>query len=278
MKHSHSERTIQKSLDVFYGNFIYKLFNSYVFQHNWESDFFGVSRSGYSYEVEIKISRSDFKNDMKKPKHAIFYNVQKGNKMFFVKRYESEVPSGEYETVVKKVEQRNWRTREWETIEQKQSRQITYPCTNIGMIDASKILMPHKFLYAVPENLVKVDEIPEYAGLIYVTETSSYIVKNAPFIHKRTLDLKSVLLSKFHQECVSNRLHENYAFHADKLKRLNFHHSNEVKGQEIVKYPCEKCQKFSFHQAEISGKKIKLTCLECKENENEKNSIQNTQV
>ena len=47
-----------------YSNFNYKLQNTYVF--NWESDFFCISTSNYIYEIEIKISRSDFKNEFNK--------------------------------------------------------------------------------------------------------------------------------------------------------------------------------------------------------------------
>ena len=46
-------------------------------------------------------------------------------------------------------------------------------------------LVPNYFYFVVPENLVTVDEIPEYAGLIYVNESHQYdIIKKAPIIHK----------------------------------------------------------------------------------------------
>lgn len=41
----------------------YVLYNLYVF--GWESDFLFCTTSGYWYEVEIKISLADFKNDFK---------------------------------------------------------------------------------------------------------------------------------------------------------------------------------------------------------------------
>jgi len=55
---------IQKNLINFFRNFDYKLCNSYVF--GWESDFFAISKSKYCIEVEIKISKSDFKADFYK--------------------------------------------------------------------------------------------------------------------------------------------------------------------------------------------------------------------
>ena len=38
----------------------------------WECDVLSITKSGYATEYEIKISRSDFKADFKKPKHRGF--------------------------------------------------------------------------------------------------------------------------------------------------------------------------------------------------------------
>lgn len=54
---------------------------------------------------------------------------------------------------------------------------------------------PNKFYFAVPKNLVSIDEVPEYAGLIYLNKYSlqthpgqTFIdfqfVRKAPYIHK----------------------------------------------------------------------------------------------
>jgi len=46
-------------------------------------------------------------------------------------------------------------------------------------------LVPNYFYFVVPNNLVSLDEIPNYAGLIYVDENSNFnIIKKAPIIHK----------------------------------------------------------------------------------------------
>ncbi|HQW04573.1 MAG: hypothetical protein IPH05_12165 [Flavobacteriales bacterium] len=42
--------------------------NAYLYA--WESDLITVSALGHVHEIEIKTSRSDLKNDMKKPKHG----------------------------------------------------------------------------------------------------------------------------------------------------------------------------------------------------------------
>lgn len=59
-----SERFINKQLFEYFINYEYKLFNAFVY--SWESDFFAISKSGYSIEVEVKISKADFKLDKDK--------------------------------------------------------------------------------------------------------------------------------------------------------------------------------------------------------------------
>lgn len=39
------------------------MFNLFVY--HWESDYIAITKNGYVYEVEIKISRADFLNDFK---------------------------------------------------------------------------------------------------------------------------------------------------------------------------------------------------------------------
>jgi hypothetical protein len=66
-----NENKIKYNLYCHFSNYDYKLFNSFIY--HWESDFFAISKSGYSMECEIKISKSDFKADFNK----IIYNGQK---------------------------------------------------------------------------------------------------------------------------------------------------------------------------------------------------------
>ncbi len=53
-----------------------------------------------------------------------------------------------------------------------------YPSGNIWYRSANK------FWFVVPEDLITLDEIPEYAGLIYVNENYLSIIKEAPRLHK----------------------------------------------------------------------------------------------
>lgn len=46
-------------------------------------------------------------------------------------------------------------------------------------------LSPSYFSFVVPEGLVQPDEVPEYAGLIYMSERGTFeVVKKAPLLHK----------------------------------------------------------------------------------------------
>lgn len=107
----------------------YLINNLYVF--SWESDYLALTKSGYWYEIEVKISRADFKADFKK--------ISKHEKL----------SSGNF--------------------------------------------CPNYFYYAVPEGLVLVEEIPQYAGLIYIDDKGhARTMKQAPKLHsfKLLLDLQ----------------------------------------------------------------------------------------
>lgn len=55
--------------------------------------------------------------------------------------------------------------------------------------DTGRIDKPNYFYYVVPEGLVSLKEIPEYAGLITVSD-DIVIVKEAPSLHKRKVSFK----------------------------------------------------------------------------------------
>lgn len=61
------------SLSLKYVNHKYLINNAYIF--DWESDFFSLSDAGYVYEFEIKVTKSDYKDDFnKKDKHLLLEN------------------------------------------------------------------------------------------------------------------------------------------------------------------------------------------------------------
>lgn len=70
----YSEESIQRALRYFFlSPSSVKYFTENLNVYNWESDVLKITRSGYAYEFEIKISRADFKNDFKhkKKKHTL---------------------------------------------------------------------------------------------------------------------------------------------------------------------------------------------------------------
>ncbi len=87
-KDSITSKDIISALSNLFINHKYVINNAYIF--DWESDFFSVSESGYVYEVEIKVTRGDFKDDFNKTsKHTLLesvdpeINLKRPNKFFY---------------------------------------------------------------------------------------------------------------------------------------------------------------------------------------------------
>lgn len=161
----------------------YRMDGLYVF--DWESDKLIITKSGYTYEFEVKISRSDFKADFKhkKEKHTILRSCLTGER-YTPKAYEFMEKNG-YATM--------------EDFEKSTAFDKYYL--------TSTYYRPNYFYYAVPQDLVSVDEIPDYAGLIYVTEYGSLrTVKKAPLLHKeKYTDEQLNLCEKFYYNMVGNK-------------------------------------------------------------------------
>ena len=164
-----TEQSIQQRLNHFFASYKYKADGLYVF--SWESDKLIWTKSGYIYEFEIKISRSDFKNDFKhkKEKHIVLASTIARDKA-------KEIQMSLFEQ--KEQENRHW------------SREMLE--SRYGDIDAMTKgkRMPNYFYYAVPTGMLEPDEVPPYAGLIYIDSEYRYvkqsyrIVKEAPQLHK----------------------------------------------------------------------------------------------
>jgi len=213
---------IQYELTRLFHNHKYEQRNSYVF--DWECDFFSMAKSGYCYEVEIKLSRSDFFADFKKDKHIRFNNLSTGKLQYFhnmgpcrgdlIVRVEEKTLQKRrmsYMTRGGKVQAHELETHQdilnqWKDFYLETRMRDHYaPATRIKRLDLTKMNHPNRFYYACPEGLIKPEEVPVYAGLIYVSHYAT-IVKQAPFIHKRVMDLSKVLLEKFYWECYNHRI------------------------------------------------------------------------
>lgn len=93
MIEKHSEESILKAVhNYFSGTYKYCIKNSFIFRYDWESDYFCISKEGYSYEIEVKISKADFRNDKKKEKHSLFKENPKSR--LIPNRFYYAVPKG----------------------------------------------------------------------------------------------------------------------------------------------------------------------------------------
>lgn len=166
-KFKFSEGFIQNALNGFFAinSVRYNVDNLYIF--DWESDKLLETRSGYIYEFEIKISKADFKNDFKHKtdKHIILSGEERyGDK--YLPRY--------YELLKANEAYGDWAVNSFH----KNNDENPY-----YLVGAHK--RPNYFYYAVPTGLINVEDVPEYAGLIYVNEKNGItIVKKAPQLHK----------------------------------------------------------------------------------------------
>lgn len=201
----------------------YILNNSYVF--DWESDFFYMTSSGYFCEIEVKTSKSDFKKDFTKvSKHRTLKGKMLGEKLLLQKTFNTFEVTYE-EPVTKLVEGKRVYDEDKNTwVKIPSGKPITRTIQTSGQADkylkdkfnievrqiSSGIEIkklpkcPHKFSYICPKNLIGVEEVPEYAGLYYVSDTGLIReVKRAPFIHKENLDLTKTLLDKFYYKSLN---------------------------------------------------------------------------
>lgn len=48
----------------------------------------------------------------------------------------------------------------------------------------------NRFFFVVPANLIDKEDVPKHCGLIYVTENTWKIVRNAPILHKETAPIQ----------------------------------------------------------------------------------------
>ena len=166
-KFKFSEGFIQVALNRFFApnSVKYNIDNLYIF--DWESDKLLETRSGYIYEFEVKISRADFKNDFKhkKDKHIILEGEEKYGDKYLPKYYDLLKINESYG---------DWAVRSFH------KNNDENPYYLIG-----KRKRPNYFYYAVPTDLISVEDVPEYAGLIYVDENKNLTIKKkAPQLHK----------------------------------------------------------------------------------------------
>jgi hypothetical protein len=172
-------KDVYKSLRALTRNRDHKFEN--VFVHAWEADCFSVTSSNYTCEIEVKVSRSDFLADFNKPKHGLFRGYKCGYGI--LREGESWIRHSSL-SVARHSDLLNY--------------EIRY--TNIKPLKLGYSNCPNKFFFACPKDLIKKQEVPEYAGLIYCFDEYPYfkIIKHAPFLHKVEFNVKEMLFSKYY--------------------------------------------------------------------------------
>lgn len=135
-----------------------------LFVFGWESDKLIWTKAGYIYEFEVKISRADYMNDFKHKveKHLLLNSAMPDE---HTETREADL----FDNLIKEKRKRYPQI----TMEQAKNMQ-----KSVGE------RMPNYFYYAVPEGMLEADEVPPYAGLIYIGEEKGLtIVREAPRLH-----------------------------------------------------------------------------------------------
>ena len=198
-----TERLAQKILECYFlskSTKQYEMMNLFVY--DWESDYLTITKSGYVYEVEIKISRADFFNDFK----------HKGKKHTLL------------ESGVALNDQNNG---------------------------------PNYFYYAVPDGLIKENEVPDYAGLVYLKPWGVTIEKEAPKINKNKVDIEKLkLIDKFYWNMYTWRhRYDELSESAKTIKELK----NELKSaNKSIMYYDDELSKLNndLYEANLKIKKL----------------------
>ena len=156
---------------------------SNIIYFNWESDFVYMTKGGYINEYEIKVSQSDYKADFKKTeKHELLKS--------------KTVP----------IYPATWR--QAYGYDPKDEPRYIY-----------RNFIPNYFWYVCPWNMIKENEVPKYAGLIYYGKDKMiYKIKKAPILHRLTSpDGKDEIIRRAYWKYYSERMHNYRMNNADKL-------------------------------------------------------------
>lgn len=239
-----TEQTIQKRLNHFFASWKYNVDGLFVF--SWESDKLLWTKAGYIYEFEIKISRSDFKADFKHKiaKHLILasaVSLEIGQPQM----------SDLFDNYLKQRKKKYGKFLSDEDIRREFEQ--------IGNIQDKR--MPNYFYYAVPEGLIQPEEVPPYAGLLWLTKEYQYgggIIrkKQAPCLHKtKYTEGELDLGQKFYYNWKSavNKYKEADKDAADLRKQLKEELAS--KGQEMTYAQMELQLKIARKQADEYNEK-----------------------
>lgn len=213
-----SETILQNAVKGRFKDEICGVSNVYVYKN--ESDYLCIHRNGFTTEVEIKISRSDFKADFKKPKHKQYESLMKGSEYWVdawnpydgemsCRLYDVRLLRSSYAIEIHKdkpgyvfEDGKHWFYSEISNWDKKQCSRFA-PSSGIAI---RKINLPNRFYYLVPHGLIDKSEVPAYAGLMYYNPNAKTIgdiitfEKRCKKIHDKKFDnWKDIAIKLYHR-------------------------------------------------------------------------------
>ena len=226
-KFKFSEGFIQEALEGFFAENSVKYFMDNLYVFGWESDKLIETKTGYIYEFEIKISVADFKNDFKHKgdKHAILMGEKASGKKYV----------SSYLEIIEGLKER--------------AKTSSYALTSLRRYEEQgekyridNRRKPNVFYYAVPDGLINAEDVPEYAGLIYVNEHGRLqIVKKAPYLHKNKYnDAELKLGEKFYYHMVDWKRNFWRARRSEAEAKTRLKTELETKGSTQAVYDAQK--------------------------------------
>lgn len=151
---------------------------SFVFSE--ESDFLSFDYQDKTHEFEIKVSRSDFKADFKKSKHARIERIIKGEKLVTIPGEERNKTCN-IDHIIRAFEVYGDKSRDY----YKPTNPFKPWYCSVHYMKTDPVNLPNKFSFIVPEGLVDKSEVPHYAGLYYCFPDGQIkCIKRAKTIHK----------------------------------------------------------------------------------------------
>lgn len=183
-----TETLLQKRLFHYYWGTANKMMPNFNWYNNFECDMIRVTKAGYAYEYEIKLTYSDFLAEKRKTVHKYFH-ARTGEPVKYLRAYDEEAK--DYIKSVKKTYQK------LEAYKQ-------------GIISA-----PNYFIYVVhPDILDKVREnLPQMAGLMVYDKDYNRIkeIVKPKKIHKEKV--KASLINEIYRIGCNRFLYNHWYTH-----------------------------------------------------------------
>lgn len=167
----------------------------------YEMDVFKLMQSGLVIEYEIKISRSDFFADFKKCRSVIDLGAPLETVSETYSRFRKRVKTTKHDEMI------------------------------------SKNCSCNRFFFVVPAELIKPDEVPAHAGLLYFNGYSFDMIKNAPLIHKQKQDQsiykKIALKLSFRSKIIEQKYRHEMRMSEEKKLKTIFSNAEAISHTEL---------------------------------------------